>query len=428
MKTDYTKVSDTQAELVIEAGEEQLKKIKVITQKRLRSSVSAPGFRKGKVPLNLVEKYADDNYFKSQFLDDALTELYRHALKEHTLRPLSQPEVEIQKFVPFTEISFKVSVQVVPPIKLADYKKISKKLKVEKVMPEEIEEVLDNLRTRLSTKKSVERAAQNGDEVVIDFSGSDAKDKPVAGASGSDYPLTLGSSQFIDGFEENLEGLKAGDEKRFTLTFPKDYQHKPLANKDVTFSVTVKSISEITLPKVDDDFAKKIGAFKTIKELKDDITLQLTKQKEQEAEAKLKDAIIEELVTKSKLEVPQVLVDENLETLLIDFKQNLMYRGMTFPEYLEQAGLSEEEYKKTELLPRAEQRVKTGLILAEVSNVEKIELTDEEVAVRMQVMRQQYQNDPQMIAQLNTPEAESEIASRIVTEKTVEKLVEYASK
>jgi len=428
MKIDYNKISDTKAELVIAAGEERLQKIKKTTLKRLQPEVSAPGFRKGKVPLNIVEKQVDENYYKSQFIDDALNDLYAEAVKENKLRPLSRPEVEIKKFVPFTDLEFKITIDVVPPIKLGDYKKISKKLDVAEATKEDVEEVLTNLQVRMADKKPVERAAKDGDSVIIDFKGVDDKDEVVAGASGNDYPLQIGSKTFIDGFEEEVIGLKEGDEKSFKLRFPKVYAHAPLANKEVTFSVAVKKVEEVVQPELNDEFASKVGPFKTVKELEKDIKEQLGKQKEQEANNKLKDDILEELVSKSKLEAPQVLIDENIEGALNDFKQNLVYRGITFPEYLKQAGQTEEEYREQELTPRAEARVKTALVLSEVADAEGIQITPEELEIRLQLLRGQHQNDPQMIAQLSGPEATSEIASRMATEKTIDKLVEYATK
>lgn len=428
MNVELNRKNDTEVELTIVASKEQLDSVKQAVLKRLQPEVSAPGFRKGKVPLNIVEKHVDDNYFKSQFLDEALTEVYRTALIQEDLRPLSQPQVEIQKFVPFSDLAFKVSVSVVPPIKLGDYTKVKKSKKVTDVTAADVTEVVDNLRKRMAEKKEVKRAIKDGDEAIIDFAGVDSDGKDVAGAKGTDYPLSIGSDTFIAGFEENLTGMKAGEEKTFTLTFPKDYAHTPLANKDVTFTVTIKTVNEMELPKADDAFAKKVGNFKTLKELKDDIKVQLQKQKDQEADAQLRDEVIGEVVTKSKMTIPQVLLDESVEGLLNEFKQNLVYRGITFPEYLEQAGMTEEEYREKELLPKAETRVKTGLVLAEIAKAEKITVSDEELEIRLQLLRGQHQNDPQMMAELNKPEAQQDIASRMATEKTIEKLVEYATK
>jgi len=427
MKVDYKKISDTQAELIIEAGEEKLKQLKSITLKRLQPEVSAPGFRKGKVPLNLVEQHADEDFFKSQFMDDALTALYRQALTEKKLRPLTQPKVEIQKFVPFSDIAFKITVDVVPPVKLGDYKKVSKKIKDVQVTKKDIEEVIENLRKRMADKQPSKEAVEMGDEVITDFSGVDDKGKEVAGASGKDYPIVIGSNTFIDGFEEQLVGMKPNEEKTFTLKFPKDYAHKPLASKKVVFTVNAKTINHVILPVIDDDFAKKIGPFKTVNELETDIEKQLTSQKQQEAANLLKDEVIEELVKKSSLTIPDVLVQENITALLADFKQNLVYRGITFDEYLKQAGKTEAEYKEEDLRPQAEMRVKTGLVLAETAEVEKIKVSPEDIEIRMQLLKGQHKNDEQMLKQLSSKDAESEIASRLMTEKTIEKLVEYAT-
>lgn len=427
MKSSVQSTSDTVAVLSIESEAGDLTSVKKATLTKLRPQVSAPGFRKGKVPLNIVEKQVDDNYFKSQFLDEALTHLYRMALSEHDLRPLSSPEVEITKFVPFDDLAFKATVQVVPPIKLPDYTKVKVKPQTIAVEQKEIDEVVENLQRRLAEKKLVDRALKTGDEATIDFKGMNEDGEPLAGASGRDYPLLIGSDSFITGFEDNLVGMKAGEDKTFELTFPKDYAHAPLANKKVTFEVTLKSINELVLPKLDEEFAKKVGPFKDIDTLKDDIKEQLTRQKEQETESKLRDDIIGEIVKNASFELPDVLVQENIASLLNDFKQNLVYRGITFPEYLKQAGQTEDEYIESDLKPRAEDRVKTGLLLAEIARKEEISITDEELEVRLQVLRTQHQNDAESMTQLQSPDVQQEIASRMVTEKTVEKLVEYCA-
>lgn len=427
MHTDVKKQSDFEVTLSITAGEESLAQYKKDTLKRLQPEVSAPGFRKGKVPINLVEKQVDEKYLQSQFLDEALSGLYQQALIDNNIRPVDRPRVELGKFVPYTEIEFTVTVEVVPPIELADYKKIKQERPSVKVEAKEIEEVVENLQRRFAKKKIVKRAAKVEDEVSIDFSGKDADGKAVSGATGKDYPLVLGSKSFIPGFEEELEGLKEGDEKEFTLTFPKDYPHTPLANKDVTFSVSVKAVREVTLPKVDDKLAEESGPFKTVKELKEDIKKQLTHQKEQENESQLKDKVIEQIVEKSKLTPPPSLVEENTQSILEEFKQNLVYRGITYNEYLDQAGLSEEDFVENEIKPQAVRRVTTGLILAEIAEKENVQITAEELEVRMEIMKGQFGGDDRMAAQFNTPEAQREIGSRLLTEKTIDLIVSFAT-
>lgn len=309
---------------------------------------------------------------------------------------------------------------------MPDYTKVKKTKTIEKVTAKDVDGVIDSLKTRAADKKEADRAAKDSDELVIDFKGTDAKGEPIKGADGNDYPLILGSNTFIPGFEENLIGMKPGEEKTFTLTFPKDYGVKALASKKVTFAVTAKKVQEIIEPKLDDAFAAKIGPFKTVDELKADIKKQLEAEKENQAQRKLENEVIIEIVDKSKLDLPEPLVDEQVERLKDEVRQNLMYRGQTWDEMLEAEGKSEEEYAKTELRPEAERRVKTGLVLAEISVAEKLEVTPEELEVRMQLLRGQYQ-DPAMQAELAKPESQREIASRLLTEKTVDRLVALAT-
>lgn len=420
-------LNDTQVKLEVSATEAELKDIKQKTLKAFQPSVSAPGFRKGKVPLAKIESSVDQDLFKSQLLDDALNFMFDKAIREHKLRPLGQPKVEIKKFVPNQTLEFTVEVDVVGKIKLGDYKKISLKPDPIKVSKKEIDDVIVSLQKRMADKKEVDRAAKDGDEVVIDFHGKDDKGVDVAGASGKEYPLALGSNTFIPGFEPAIVGMKPGEEKTFDVIFPKDYAHKPLANKKVFFTVKLNTVKEVTEPEVNDKFAADAGPFKTVDELKSDIEKQLSDQKARDADAMFKDKLLQKLVESSEIPVPEALLQDQMQVQLDEFKQNLTYRGMTMSDYLEQAGLNEEEFIDQEVKPDAERKVRVGLALSEVASEEKITVSEEEVAIRIQLHKGQYQ-DPAMQAQLDSPEAERDIASRILSEKTVNLLVEYASK
>lgn len=237
----------------------------------------------------------------------------------------------------------------------------------------------------------------------------------------------LGSNTFIPGFEDNLIGLKSGESKTFKLTFPKDYGVKALANKKVEFSVEVKGVKELTKPKLDDEFVKTIGSFSDVASLKKDIKTQLLQEKQSQANNAFENQIVNEIVDKTKVELPKLLVDEQVERLKTEIKQNLMYRGQTWQEMLEFEGLSEEDYIKQKLIPEAQQRVKTGLVLSEIADQEKIVVTPEELETRMQLLKGQY-TDPSMQAELSKPEARQEIGSRLMTEKTLNRLVELVTK
>jgi len=424
MQVTRKDISETKVALTIVVDEAELTKAKEAALKQLAKTVKAQGFRPGKAPLAVVEKQLDANRLEPEVLQEAVNSTYQNAITEHELRTLSNPEVEITSFVPYTALTYTATVEVLPKVKLGDYKKIKKTLNIVEATDAEVTEVIDNLRGRSSTKKAVERAARDGDEVVIDFEGTDEKGELVAGASGTDYGLVLGSKSFIPGFEEGLIGVKAGDVKDLKLSFPKDYHADNLAGTKINFKTTVKTVNEVVLPKADDEFAKSVGPFEKMTELKKDVKAQLEEQKVAEATNKLKDEIVEELVKKSTFALPEVLVSDQVAMLEHDFRQNLMYRGITPSEYFKQEKTTEEEWKKAELVPQAERRVSVGIVLAEVAQAEKLTVSDAELAERISVYKQQYGKQAD---QFDQPDMQREVASRLLTEKTVDHLYELAT-
>lgn len=419
-------LSDTKVKLTLVADAALLEAEKQKVLKELAANVKIQGFREGKAPLNMIEKSIAPERMQSEFLDRAINRLYLAALDHEKLRPVTQPEVKILKFVPYETLEIEAELEIVGDVELPDYKKM--KLAKDKVSVDakEIDDVIADLRTRDAEKKDVNRASKDGDQVWIDFTGVDAKTKEaIQGADGKDYPLALGSNTFIPGFEPELVGLKAGDVKTFVVTFPKDYGVKTLQSRKVEFTVTVKKVQEVVEPKLDDAFAAKIGPFKTVADLKDDIKKELTARKDGEAEQKYADELITKITEKSKVAIPEILITEQLERLEQEARQNLMYRGQTWQEFLEAEGLTEEAYAKKQR-PVAELRVKAGLVLSEISEIEKIDVSPEELEVQLQLLKARYQ-DPQMQAELAKPETRRTVASRILTDKTVAKLKEYAS-
>lgn len=426
MQTTKKSLSDTNIQLTLTADADMLRTIKEDTLRVLGQEVKVQGFRSGKAPLNLIEKHLSPTQLHSEFLDRAMNRLYGAALEEHRLRPVAQPEVKIVKFVPFDTLELEAVVEVVGDVKLPDYKKIKAPKDKVSVETKEIDEVISQLSVRDAEKKDVDRAAKDGDQVWIDFTGVDAKTKePIQGADGKQYPLQLGSNSFIPGFETNLVGVKTDEVKEFTLTFPKDYGVKSLQNRKVTFSVTVTKVQELVNPKIDDAFAAKVGPFKSVTELKEDIKKELLARKQHESDQAYADKLIAKIAEKSKVAIPKVLIEEQIERIEQDQRQNLVYRGQTWQEYLQSLGLSEEDYRKQQR-PAAELRVKAGLVLAEIAEAEKIEVTAEELNAQLQTLKARYP-DAKMQAELEKPENRREIVSRILTEKTVTKLVGYAS-
>jgi trigger factor len=363
-----------------------------------------------------------------QTLEDALSKAVAEAYLKEEIQALDRPAVEVKKYVPGSELEFTAEAEILPKITLGDYKKLKVQAKKVTVAAKDIDEIIERMRSGFAEKKEVERAAKDGDEVTIDFVGK-KDDIAFDGGTATDYNLTLGSNSFIPGFEEGIVGKKIGETFDLPLEFPKDYHVADLKGAKVVFTTTLKGIKEIVLPKVDDDFAAKAGPFKTVEELKADIKRELTAQKEREAGENLKDDLVKQLVEVSTIPVPEILVKDQAESIERDMTQNLMYQGLTLDQYLENKGFeSKEKWLETEVKDAAEKRVQAGLVLAELSKVEKIEATNQELDDHVAMYKQQYAKNPQMVAQFDQPEARRDVANRLLTEKTVERLVELNTK
>ncbi len=421
MKLHVDRPSETQANVTVTATTEELGKIKNRVLKKLAPRVKLSGFRDGKAPIEMIEKNVDQQLFQTEFLDDAINTLYIAALKEERLRPVGQPKVEITKFVPFTTLEATYELPVVGKVTLPNYKKRTVVKEETKIAQKDITTVLKNLQLRAAEKKEVSRAVKETDEAWIDFSGVDKDGKAIKGADGKDYPLAIGSGTFIPGFEENVVGMKPGDTKDFQVTFPKDYGSKELQNAKVTFTVTVNKVMEVSLPKLDDVFAATVGPFKSMDELKADIKKQLEHEQKHKIERDFEAAIVNDLADNTKVAIPDSLISEQEDLILQEVRQNVVQRGMTFDEFLTAQGTTEEKYKKDEVTPEAIRRVKAGLVLSEIADVEGIDVTDEELEARVQQLKGQYP-DKQMQQQLDLPDSRREINARLRSEKVIQYL------
>ena len=427
MKTTVTHESDTRVKVVVAADHAELAAAEQAALKRLAKTVKVNGFRTGHVPLEIVKKHADSNALAQETLDAALNRAVAEAFLNNDLQVLARPEVEIKKYVPGELLEFTAEADVLPEVKLGDYKKLKAKKAAVNVDKKEIDEVIERIQKGLSEKKEVKRAAKIGDETVIDFVGK--KDgEAFQGGTGKDYPLVLGSNSFIPGFEDALIGLKAGDTKDVKLAFPKDYHAKDLAGQDVVFEVTVKKVNSVKLPALDDKFAAKAGPFTSMDDLRKDIKAEITAQAERKATDDLKDELVKQLVAKSTVSVPSVLRDDQIRSLEQDLRQNLMYRGRTLEQYFEEKGYADRDaWVKAEANDAADARIKAGLVLAQLSKELKIEATADELAAHINAYKQQYANNPKMAKHFDKPEAQREVANRLITEKTIDKLVELNS-
>lgn len=426
MQIKKTENSKHLVTLEISAAELDLLPIKRHVLGHFVRKVKVPGFRIGKAPAHLLEKHVDRNTLLDEFLEHAINDLFTRALDEAGVRPLSQPKIQLKSFVPYTDLTFEAAVETLGPVIIPDYKKIKLPKTKVTVSASDVNEVVKSLQKRLADKKEVSRPAKAGDEAVIDFTGTDKAGKTVAGADGKDYPLQLGSGTFIPGFEDEVIGMKPGDEKSFKITFPKDYAAKALQSKEVTFKVKLNRLNELIEPKVDDVFAAKVGPFKSVTEMKTDIKKQIQAERQSQADTDYENELLRVIVSKTKVDLPEGLVEDQITRMEEAEKQNLIYKGQTWKEHLEEEGITEEQHRERQK-PDAIERIKGGLVLGEIAEQEKIEITPEELDERIKLLKTQYQ-DPQMQGELDKPENRRDIANRLLTQKTVARLVEYASK
>lgn len=424
MKTTVKNLSETKVQLTITLDAEALASAEKVAVKKLSQTVKVPGFRQGKVPASVAAKHIDQQALQEQLMDDAISKAVAEAFLAEKIQALDRPMVDIKKYVPGEQLEFTAEVDVLPPVKLGDYKKLGVKAKTAAVKDEDINDVIERMRAGFAEKKEVERAAKDGDETVIDFVGK-KDDVPFDGGTGTDYTLQLGGGQFIPGFEEGVVGHKAGETFDLNLEFPADYHAKDLAGQKVVFTTTLKKVIEPVLPKVDDELAKKAGEFKTLDELKADIKREIQTQKERESGDKLKDDLISALIDNSTVPAPEVLVADQMRSIEQDFSQNLMYRGLDLHTYLEANSFKDEdEWREKEVKPTAIKRTQAGLVLNELSKAESITATDAEIDEHVEVHKRQYANNPEVLKQFETPEVRRDIANHYVTEKTIERLVE----
>lgn len=428
MKATIKHLTDTRVVVTVQLDKKELADAEKVALVRLGKNTKIAGFRKGHAPTAVVAKNVPEATVQEETINAAINKAVAEAYTSNNLMPLDRPEVEVKKFVPGDTLEFTAESDVLPEIKLGDYKKLKVKKTAVKVAKSDIDDVIARITQRFSEKKPVTRKAKNGDEAVIDYVGTKGKEA-FAGGSATDHPLVLGSNSFIPGFEEAIVGHAVGDTFDVPLTFPKDYHAKELAGQKVNFAVTLKGLNEVVQPEESDELAAKIGEFTSMDEVRKDIESELTAQKEREAADDMRDDLIQQLVDKSTVAAPKVLIDDQVKSIKQDMFQNLMYQGATMDQYIASKGYKDlADWEQKEAVPLAEKRVMAGLVLNQLAKELGIEVTDEKLAERVALYKQQYANQPDMAARFDEPEIQRDIANRLATELTVDALVNANSK
>lgn len=423
METKLISRQDTEAEFSVALNETELLRLKADVYDHLRRRVKAAGFRPGKAPDAIVERELGSATVQSEFVEHAVEQTYARAVKELELPVVASPSVTLEKFVPYTELAYRVKAELIPKIKLADYPKFRLRRPEVTVEPAEIEATIEDLRRRVATRLKVERPAQTGDEVNFDFAGT--KDGvAVPGATAKNQTLQLGSGSFIPGFEDELVGLAPGTEKSFDIRFPKDYREESLAGQVVTFQVQLNSITELVLPEPDQDFVNQVSPFASLDELKADISDKLTGEKSSAATREYEKMVLDKLLKDSDYKLPEALVGQQLTRMRTELEQNLAASGLDFEKYAQLTGKTLDELN-ADMRPEAERRVGLALVLTQVAEAEKLSVTAPELDAEIERLSQDYP-DPGAQAELKDPHIREEVYNHLLASKVIAKLISYA--
>ena len=415
------KANEVKLEITIEAEkfENAIKKVYFQNAKYF----NIPGFRKGKAPMNIVEKYYGAQIFYEDAFNEVATEAYDEALAENKIEVVSRPEVDIIQMEKGKDLIFTAVVQTKPEVELGKYKGIEISKIEYTVKDEDIEHELGHMQEHNSRLITVdERPLENGDTATIDFEGF-VDGVAFEGGKAEGHELEIGSGAFIPGFEEQLVGMKIDEDKEIKVTFPKEYFSKDLAGKEATFKVKLHEIKKKELPELDDEFAKDVSEFDTLDELKKSIKEKLEKSNEQRAKYETEEAAIKAVCENAKLDIPSGMIDLEVDNMLKDFEQRLSYQGLNVEQYLKMIGRTEEEMRK-EYEPQAIEAIKSRLVLEAIIKSEKIEASEEEIKAKMEEMAKNYGKKVEELSE--NENLKNYLEEGIKSEKALEFIVENA--
>lgn len=423
MSTKWEKQEGNEGVLTFEVSAEEFKKAIDEAFKKVVKNINEPGFRKGKMPRQMFNKKYGEEALYQDAIDIVLPEAYTKALDESGIDPVDRPEIDIESIEKGQPVVFTAKVTVKPEVKLGDYKGLEVTPLEETVTEEEINEQLSNHQARLAEMSVKEDAIVEGDTATIDFEGF-VGEEAFEGGKGEDYDLEIGSNTFIPGFEEQLVGSKTGDSKDVVVTFPEEYHAAELAGKEATFKVTVKEVKGKVLPELNDDFAKEVDeSVEGLDALRTKLTEQTTEEKKQTAAQALRDDLVEKAAANAEVDIPQAMIDSEVDRMLQEFGQRLSQQGMNLDLYYQFSG-QDEEALRAQMKEDAESRVRVSLTLEAIAAAEGIEVTEEDVNTELEKMTAQF---GMTVDQIKTALGGTAILENDIRfQKTVEFLVDNA--
>lgn len=425
MSLQVEKLEKNMAKLTIEVGADELDKAIESAYQKQKGKISIPGFRKGKVPRQIIEKM----YGKEVFYEDAanilIPDAYEKALDECEEDIVSSPKIDVTQIEAGKPFIFTAEVALKPEVKLGNYKGV----KVEKadiaVTDEEVDEVIEKERENNARNIAVEdRAVKDGDMTVIDFEGF-VDGETFEGGKGENYPLTIGSGAFIPGFEEQLVGAEIGKEVEVNVTFPEDYHAENLKGKAAVFKCTVKEIKEKELPELDDEFASEVSEFDTLTEYKEDVKKNLEEKKIKEAKENKEREAVEAVVDLSEMDIPEAMIETQQRQMVDEFAQRITMQGLSMEQYFQFTGTNYQQMLEN-VKPQAEKRIQSRLVLEAIAEAEKIEVSDEDFEKEIETMAEVYQMDAAKVREMLGEKEMKNIRQDLAVKKAAEFVVENA--
>ena len=413
------KLEKSRVALTIEASAEEFEAAVNKAYLKMRGKINVPGFRVGKAPRKIIEKMYGEEVFYEEAVNIILPDAYEDAVKEQKLDVVGYPEVELESCTK-DGVVFKCTVAVYPEVKLGQYKGLEAPKAEVKVVAADVNARLKEMADRNSRLVSVERAVKKGDTADIDFEGFD-NGVAFDGGKGENFDLEIGSGSFVPGFEEQLIGMKAGEEKDIDITFPENYAPE-LAGKPVVFHVKVNEVKVKEVPAVDDEFAKDVSEFDTLKELKADIKKKMTAERTEAAQRAFEDVLMAKVAEGVEAEIPHEMVELQAERMMEQFKQQLAAQGIPFDQYLKMTGTTEADFRKQSDGPAAEQ-VKMDLAVEAIIKAEGLEATDEDVENELKNVAEKYGMDLETVKKYLRPE---DVKEQVIREKAVKIVADSA--
>lgn len=425
MSVQVEKLENSMAKLTIEVSAEELEKALEKAFQKNKNKINVPGFRKGKVPRQMIEKMYGPAIFYEDAANDLIPTAYENALDECEEDIVSSPEIDVTQIEKGKPFIFTALVALKPEVKLGKYKGV----KVDKIDTEVTDEEVDAEinKQRENNARNIEvkdRAVKDGDMTVIDFEGF-VDGVAFDGGKGENYPLTIGSGAFIPGFEDQLVGAEIGKEVEVNVTFPEDYQAEELKGKAAVFKCTVKEIKEKELPELDDEFASEVSEFETLAEYKEDVKVKLTEKKTKDAKDAKEAAVIEAIVKDSDMEIPEAMLTTQQRQMVDEFAQRMQMQGLSIDQYFQFTGTTYDKMIE-QVKPQAEKRIKSRLVLEAVAKAENIEAAEEDYEEELKNMAEVYQMEVDKVKEMLPAKSVSQIKQDIAVRKAAEFVVENA--